>query len=146
MDEKDSKRLKSIYVGQIIDRVILILVFFLLIGNLVGTIYLGVQIKNFANMLEPALEVLNGIDVEGLNKTISTLNNAVDVFKINETLDAIGKLDFDGFSKVLNGIDVDKLNTTLEKIDDATHQVHDCYCHQHRQYQLTVHLLYLSLD
>ncbi|SDJ09837.1 hypothetical protein SAMN04487760_102218 [Lachnospiraceae bacterium G41] len=119
MDEKDSKRLKSIYVGQIIDRVILILVFFLLIGNLVGTIYLGVQIKNFANMLEPALEVLNDIDVEGLNKTISTLNNAVDVFKINETLDAIAKLDFDGFSKVLNGIDVDKLNTTLEKIDDA---------------------------
>ena len=120
MDEKDSKRLKSIYVGQIIDRVILILVFFLLIGNIIGTIYLGVQIKNFANMLEPALEVLNGIDVEGLNKTINTLNNAVDVFKINETLDAIGKLDFDGFSKVLNGIDVDKLNSTLEKIDDAT--------------------------
>ena len=119
MDEKDSKRLKSIYVGQIIDRVVLILVFFLLIGNLIGVIYLGVQIRNFANMLEPALEVLNGIDVEGLNKTISTLNNAVDVFKINETLDAIGKLDFDGFSKVLNGIDVDKLNTTLEKIDDA---------------------------
>ncbi|MBO6089516.1 MAG: hypothetical protein J6P37_04305, partial [Lachnospiraceae bacterium] len=119
MDEKDSKRLKSIYVGQIIDRVILILVFFLLIGNIIGTIYLGVQIKNFANMLEPALEVLNGIDVEGLNKTINTLNNAVDVFKINETLDAIGKLDFDGFSKVLNGIDVDKRKTTLEKIDDA---------------------------
>ena len=115
MEEKDQKRLKSIYVGQIIDRVILILVFFLLIGNLCGTIYLGVQIRNFANMLEPALEVLNGIDVEGLNKTINTLNNAVDVFKINETLDAIGKLDFDGFSKVLNGIDVDKLNSTLEK-------------------------------
>ena len=120
MNEKDSKRLKSIFIGQIIDRVILILVFFLLIGNLVGTIYLGIQIKNFANMLEPALEVINEIDVEGLNKTISTLNNVVDVFKINETLDAIGKLDFDGFSKVLNGIDVDKLNSTLEKIDDAT--------------------------
>ena len=120
MEEKDQKRLKSIYVGQIIDRVILILIFFLLIGNLCGTIYLGVQIRNFANMLEPALEVLNGIDVEGLNKTITMLNNAVDVFKINETLDAIGKLDFDGFSKVLNGIDVDKLNSTLEKIDDAT--------------------------
>ena len=120
MNEKDSKRLKSIFIGQIIDRVILILVFFLLIGNLVGTIYLGIQIKNFANMLEPALEVINEIDVEGLNKTISTLNNVVDVFKINETLEAINKLDFDGFSKVINGIDVDKLNTTLEKIDDAT--------------------------
>ena len=120
MNEKDSKRLKSIFIGQIIDRVILILVFFLLIGNLVGTIYLGIQIKNFANMLEPALEVINEIDVEGLNKTISTLNNVVDVFKINETLEAINKLDFDGFSKVINGRDIDKLNTTLEKIDDAT--------------------------
>ena len=120
MEEKDQKRLKSIFIGQIIDRVILILVFFLLIANLCGTIYLGVQIRNFANMLEPALEVINSIDVEGLNKTINTLNSAVDVFKIDEALDAIGKLDFDGFSKVINGIDVDKLNSTLEKIDDAS--------------------------
>lgn len=120
MGEKDSKRIKSMFIGQIIDRVILIMVFFLLIGNIVATIYLGIQIRNFANMLEPALEVINSIDVEGLNKTINTLNSAVDVFKIDEALEAIGKLDFDGFSKVINGIDVDKLNSTLEKIDDAS--------------------------
>ena len=120
MEDKDSKRIKSMFIGQIIDRVVLILVFFLLIGNLAATIYLGIQIRNFANMLEPALEVINSIDVEGLNKTINTLNSAVDVFKIDEALDAIGKLDFDGFSKVINGIDVDKLNSTLEKIDDAS--------------------------
>ena len=118
MDD-NSKKIKSMYIGQIVNRVILITVLVLLIANFVTTLYVGIQIRNFAGMLEPALEVLSEIDVEGLNKTVNTLNNAVDVFKINEALDAIGKLDFDGFSRVLNGIDVDKLNSTLEKIDDA---------------------------
>ena len=119
MDD-NSKRIKSMYIGQIIDRVILIAVFFLLVINLSISIYIGIQIKHFADLIEPAIEVLSQIDVEGLNKTVNTLNNAVDVFKIDQTLDAIAKLDFDGFSRVLNGIDVDKLNNTLEKIDDAT--------------------------
>lgn len=119
MDD-NSKRIKSMFIGQIIDRIILIAVFFLLVANLSVSIYVGIQIKHFATLLEPAIEVLSEIDVEGLNKTVNTLNNAVDVFKIDQTLDAIAKLDFDGFSRVLNGIDVDKLNNTLEKIDDAT--------------------------
>ncbi|MCR5847733.1 MAG: hypothetical protein K6G75_06400 [Lachnospiraceae bacterium] len=119
MDD-NSKRIKSMYIGQIINRVILILVFFILLGNLIGTVYLGIQIRNFSKVVEPAVAVLNELDVEELNKTINTLNSAIDVFKINDTLDAIGKLDFDGFSKVLNGIDVDKLNNTLDKIEDAT--------------------------
>ena len=120
MDEKDSKRIKSIFVGQIIDRVILVLVFFLLLGNLIATAYMGKQIKNFTKMIEPAINVISMIDAEELNKTLTTLNSAIDVFKINETLDIISKIDFSGFQEVIQGIDVDKLNNTLDKIDDAT--------------------------
>ena len=84
MDD-NSKRIKSMYIGQIINRVILILVFFLLLGNLIGTVYLGIQIRNFSKVVEPAVAVLNELDVEELNKTINTLNSAIDVFKINDT-------------------------------------------------------------
>ena len=119
MDD-NSKKIKGIFIGQIIDRIILILVFFLLIGNLAATAYMGIQIRRFTVMIEPAIAVINEIDVEELNKTLTTLNNAVDVFKIDEALETIGKIDFDGFSKVISGIDVDKLNNTLDKIDDAT--------------------------
>ena len=119
MDD-NAKTLKKLYIGQIVNRILLILEMIILIANLVGTIIMAVEIKRFTVMIEPAIEAINAIDVEELNKTLVTINNAVDVFKIDEALDAISKLDFEGFSKVLNGIDVDKLNSTLEKIDEAS--------------------------
>lgn len=114
------KTLKKLYTGQIVNRILLILGMIILIANLVGTIIMAVEIKRFTVMIEPAIEAINAIDVEELNKTLVTINNAVDVFKIDESLEAISKLDFEGFSKVINGIDVDKLNSTLEKIDEAS--------------------------
>ena len=119
MDE-NTKLLKKLHAGQIVTSVFLIIVFLLLIGNLIAVIYMGVQLKTFVDMVEPAITMLSKLDVDELNKTLYTLNNAVDVFKIDEALEAIGKIDFDGFSRVVSGIDVDKLNKTLEKIDDAT--------------------------
>ncbi|MBO4346221.1 MAG: hypothetical protein J5840_01135 [Lachnospiraceae bacterium] len=120
MDDKNSKRIKAMFVGQIIDRIILILVFFLLIGNLVATAYMAKQIKDFTEMIEPAINVISMVDPVELNKTLTTLNSAIDVFKINEALDTISQIDFTGFQEVISGIDVDKLNKTLDKIDDAT--------------------------
>ena len=117
---ENTKLLKKLHAGQIVNRVFLIIVFLLLIGNLIAVIYMGVQLKTFVDMVEPAITMLSKLDVDELNKTLYTLNNAVDVFKIDEALEAIGKIDFDGFSRVVSGIDVDKLNKTLEKIDDAT--------------------------
>lgn len=119
MDET-TKKLNSIYRGQIANRILLIIVMLLLIGNLTGTIILGVQFKKFTVMLEPAVEVISQLDVEALNNTLVTLSSAIDVFKINDALDTISKIDFEGFSDVISGIDVDKLNSTLEKIDEAT--------------------------
>ncbi|MCR4930087.1 MAG: hypothetical protein K5988_08855 [Lachnospiraceae bacterium] len=118
--EDNAKTLKKLYIGQIVNRILLILGMIILIANLVGTIIMAVEIKRFTVMIEPAIEAINAIDVEELNKTLVTINNAVDVFKIDESLEAISKLDFEGFSKVINGIDVDKLNSTLEKIDEAS--------------------------
>ncbi len=119
MDET-SKRIKKMYVGQIINRIILIIVFLLLIVNLGATAFVGFQIKKFNDTIAPAVEVITKLDVEELNKTLTTLNQAVEVFKIDETLETLSKIDFQGFNDVISGIDVDKLNSTLEKIDDAS--------------------------
>lgn len=119
MDE-NTKLLKKLRIGQWVNRIILILVLFVMIGNIVTTVIVGVRIKQFTVMIQPAVDAINAIDVEELNKTLVTINKSIDVFKIDETLDALSKLDFEGFSEVINGIDVEKLNSTLGKIDDAT--------------------------
>ncbi|MCR4648451.1 MAG: hypothetical protein K5776_05160 [Lachnospiraceae bacterium] len=119
MDE-NTKLLKKIHTGQIVNRVFLIVGFVLLMINLGSSIFIGIKIKQFTTTIEPAIDVITKIDPEEVNKTLTTLNSAIDVFKINETLDALGKIDFQGFQDVVSGIDVDKLNKTLENINDAT--------------------------
>jgi len=119
MDE-NSKKIKSMYIGQIINRIILILVFFVLIANVAATAYMGIQINRFTQMVEPAITALSELDVEELNNTLTTINDVVDVFKVDETLEELSKIDFQGFQDVISGIDVEKLNSTLTKIDEAS--------------------------
>lgn len=114
------KRIKRMYIGQIVNRVLLIFILLLSIANLLVMGYTGYKVNEFIKMARPAIEALEEIDIEGLNNTLNTINNAVDVFKIDEALDTINKIDFEGFGKVISGIDVEKLNDTLEKIDKAS--------------------------
>lgn len=119
MDEKTIKRIKKIYIGQIVNRILLILAMLFVIANVAVTVFVGVKIKEFSTMIEPAVEVISAVDPEELNKTLTTINNAIDILKVNELLDTLGKIDFEGISEVVTGIDVDKLNETLLKIDEA---------------------------
>lgn len=113
------KMLKKIRNGQIANRIILIFVLVFTIGNFVLLGVAGIRINQFKEMLEPAVKVINELDVEEFNKTITTLNNAIDVFKINEVLNVLSEVDFSAFTNVMSNIDVEKLNSTLEKIDGA---------------------------
>lgn len=113
------KMLKKIRNGQIANRVLLIVVLVFTIGNFALLGVVGIRIKQFSNMIEPAVNVINQLDIEEFNKTITTLNNAIDVFKINEVLEVLSQVDFSAFTQVMSNIDVDKLNSTLEKIDGA---------------------------
>lgn len=114
------KRIKRMYAGQIVNRVLLILILIIMICNLAVVGYAGYKVNQFVNMVEPAVEAIMEIDVDELNKTLNTINNAVDVFKIDEALDTIGKIDFEGFGRVISGIDIEKLNDTLDKLDKAS--------------------------
>ena len=62
MDD-NAKTLKKLYIGQIVNRILLILAMIILIANLVGTIIMAVEIKRFTVMIEPAIEAINAIDV-----------------------------------------------------------------------------------
>lgn len=113
------KMLKKIRNGQIANRIILIVVLLFTIGNFALLGVVGIRIKQFEKTIEPAVNVINQLNVEEFNKTITTLNNAIDVFKINDVLNVLSEVDFSAFTDVMSNIDVDKLNSTLEKIDGA---------------------------
>lgn len=116
----NEKLLKSLRRGQIANRILLIVILVFLLANFIVTSVIGVQIRSFVKMMEPAVEALTAIDVEGLNDALYTLNTAVDVFKVNEALETLNSIDFDGLGKVISGIDVDKLNNTLTRLDEAS--------------------------
>lgn len=53
------KMLKKIYKGQIANRILLIVVLLFTIGNFVLLAVVGGRIKNFTEMIEPAVAVIN---------------------------------------------------------------------------------------
>lgn len=120
MNENVEKKINKMYKGQIANRILLIVLLILSIVNIVCLASISSKIKNFTETIQPAVETLSKLDVDEMNKTLTTINKTVDVFKINDVLDTLSAVDFDEFSDVISSIDVDKLNSTLDSINKAT--------------------------
>lgn len=120
MNENVEKKINKMYIGQIANRILLIVLLILSIVNIVCLASISSKIKNFTETIQPAVETLSKLDVDEMNKTLTTMNKTVDVFKINDVLDTLSAVDFDEFSDVISSIDVDKLNSTLDSINKAT--------------------------
>lgn len=120
MNENVEKKINKMYIGQIANRILLIVLLILSIVNIVCLASISSKIKNFTETIQPAVETLSKLDVDEMNKTLTTINKTVDVFKINDVLDTLSAVDFDEFSDVISSIDVDKLNSTLDSINKAT--------------------------
>lgn len=120
MNENIEKKINKMYRGQIANRILLIVILILSIGNIAFLGSVSSKIKQFTETIQPAVDTLSKLNVDEMNKTLTTINKTVDVFKINDVLDTLSKVNFDEFSNVISSIDVDKLNTTLDSINKAT--------------------------
>lgn len=111
--------LKKLNKGIVFNRVISFVLLACVIATLTVSYITNVKFNTFIETATPAIENLSRIDVDEFNATITTVNKVVDVFKVDELMDTLSKIDFNAFNNVVTNLDVDELNTTLDHMNES---------------------------
>lgn len=111
--------LKKLKKEMLINRIISCVTLAMTTAILVLVIIGFVEIKSFLDTVEPVVEELSKIDMEALNESLNNFNNIIETFNIDELMDTLNAIDFEGINEVLNGLDVEELTETLENINEG---------------------------
>ena len=111
--------LKKLKKEMLINRIISCVTLVMTTVILVLVIIAFVELNNFLTMVEPVVEELSKIDMEALNESLNNFNNIIETFNVDELMDTINSIDFEGINEVLNGLDVEELTETLENINEG---------------------------
>lgn len=110
------KKLKK---EMVINRIISCVTLAMTTVILVLVIIAFTELNQFLAMVEPVVEELSKIDMEALNESLNNFNNIIETFNVDELMDTINSIDFEGINEVLNGLDVDELTETLQNINEG---------------------------
>ena len=124
MDE-NTKLLMSIKKGIVVNRIIGIVGCVFAIATFVVMVIVGMKVNEFVKEVSPAIEALSQIDVDEFNATLKTVNQAVDLLKIDEIMNTLNGIDFEGFNEIINNIDIDKFNDTMNNLNSAYEQIQE---------------------
>lgn len=114
--EEMYKKLKK---DMLINRIISIVTLVFTTAILVVAIVAFVELKQFLDEVEPVVEELSKIDIEALNESLNHFNNIIKTFNIDDFMDTMNSIDFEGINEILEGLDVEELTETLENINEG---------------------------
>ena len=114
--EEMYKKLKK---DMLINRIISIVTLVFTMAILVLAIVAFVELKQFLDEVEPVVEELSKIDIEALNESLNHFNNIIKTFNIDDFMDTMNSIDFEGINEILEGLDVEELTETLENINEG---------------------------
>lgn len=115
MEEMFQKLKKEMLINRIISCVTLVMT----IVILVLAILAFVEVKEFLNDIEPVVEELSKIDMEALNASLNHFNDIIETFNLDDVMDTINSIDFEGINEILEGLDVEELTETLQNINEG---------------------------
>ena len=115
MEEMYKKLRKDMLVNRIISIVTLVFTTVILVLAIVAF----VELKQFLDEVEPVVEELSKIDIEALNESLNHFNDIIETFNVDDFMDTMNSIDFEGINEVLEGLDVEELTETLENINEG---------------------------
>lgn len=115
MEEMYKKLRKDMLVNRIISIVTLVFTTVILVLAIVAF----VELKQFLDEVEPVVEELSKIDIEALNESLNHFNDIIETFNVDDFMDTMNSIDFEGINEVLEGLDVNELTETLENINEG---------------------------
>ena len=115
MEEMFLKLKKEILINRIISCVTLVMTTVILVLAILAF----VEIKEFFAEIEPVVEELSKIDMEALNASLNHFNDIIETFNLDDVMETINSIDFEGINEILEGLDVNELTETLENINEG---------------------------
>ena len=104
MEEMFLKLKKEILINRIISCVTLVMTTVILVLAILAF----VEIKEFFTEIEPVVEELSKIDMEALNASLNHFNDIIETFNLDDVMETINSIDFEGINEILEGLDVNQ--------------------------------------
>lgn len=118
--EEMYKKLKK---DMLINRIISIVTLVFTTAILVVAIFAFVELKGFLTEIEPVVEELSKIDIEALNASLNHFNDIIETFNLDDVMETINSIDFEGINEIMEGLDVEELTETLENINEGAERL-----------------------
>ncbi len=115
MEEMFQKLKKEMLINRIISCVTLVITTVILVLAILAFI----EVKEFLTEIEPVVEELSKIDMEALNTSLNHFNDIIETFNLDDVMETINSIDFEGINEILEGLDVNELTETLENINEG---------------------------
>ena len=116
---------EKLYKAIIVNRILTLFTIFLMVIFIViaGVIFYRVNV--LINEIQPIIDLIETIDLEGINKVLVELEDIFGEVDWEKTADALNKFDVDAVNDMVSAFDINKLNTAIDNINSAYKTMED---------------------
>ena len=116
---------EKLYRAIIFNRILTIITIFLMVIFIAFAGVIFYRVNVLINEIQPVIDLIETIDLEGINKVLVELEDIFGEVDWEKTADALNKFDVDAVNEMVSAFDINKLNTAIDNINSAYKTMED---------------------
>ncbi len=116
---------EKLYKAIIVNRILTLVTIFLMVIFIVIACVIFYRVNVLINEIQPVIDLIETIDLEGINKVLVELEDIFGEVDWEKTADALNKFDVDAVNEMVSAFDINKLNTAIDNINSAYKTMED---------------------
>ena len=116
---------EKLYKAIIVNRILTLFTIFLMVIFIVIACVIFYRVNVLINEIQPIIDLIETIDLEGINKVLVELEDIFGEVDWEKTADALNKFDVDAVNEMVSAFDINKLNTAIDNINSAYKTMED---------------------
>ncbi len=116
---------EKLYKAIIVNRILTLFTIFLMVIFIVIACVIFYRVNVLINEIQPVIDLIETIDLEGINKVLVELEDIFGEVDWEKTADALNKFDVDAVNEMVSAFDINKLNTAIDNINSAYKTMED---------------------
>jgi|GEM_PF-2099543 len=116
---------EKLYKAIIVNRILTLFTIFLMVIFIAFAGVIFYRVNVLINEIQPVIDLIETIDLEGINKVLVELEDIFGEVDWEKTADALNKFDVDAVNEMVSAFDINKLNTAIDNINSAYKTMED---------------------